>query len=63
MATKSGNWIASATSNSHGQFASKAKKAGMSTAKFASKAKNSTNPVTARQANLAATLMKLNKKK
>jgi hypothetical protein len=57
------NWIADATANSHGQFKAKAKKAGMSTAKYAKKAKNSKDPVTARQANLAATLMGFNKGK
>lgn len=57
------NWIANATKNAHGQFAGKAKKAGMSTGAYAKKMKNSKNPVTAKQATLAATLMGLNKGK
>lgn len=60
MANK--NWIAGATKNSHGQFRAKAKKAGMSTKAFASKAKGSPNPTTRRQAVLAETLMKVNKR-
>lgn len=57
-----GNFIADATSNAHGQFAAKAKKAGVSTAAFAKKKKGGKG-LTAKQANLAATLMKLNKGK
>lgn len=60
MATQKKNWIAAATSNSHGQFATKAKKAGMSTAAFASKKKKGKG-VTAKQAQLAANLMKMSK--
>lgn len=56
------NWIAGATKNAHGQFRAKAKKASMSTKAYAAKAKNSSNPVTRRQAVLAETLMKVNKK-
>lgn len=61
---KDGNWIAGATANAHGQFASKAKKAKMSTAAFAAKEKNNpkASPVTKKQAQLASTLMGLNKK-
>lgn len=60
------NFIADATKNSHGQFKAKAKKAGMSTAAFAAHVKS--NPkahsrVTVKQAQLAATLMGLNKGK
>jgi hypothetical protein len=57
-----GNFIAKATAGAHGQFAAKAKKAGMSTAAYASKMKKG-NSVTAKQARLATTLMKLNKGK
>ena len=60
MASK--NWIAGATKNAHGQFRAKAKKAGMSTKAYAMKAQNSSNPTTRRQAILAETLMKINKK-
>lgn len=56
------NWIADATQNAHGQFAAKAKAAGMTTVQFAKKKKGGKG-VTARQAQLAANLMKLNKKK
>lgn len=54
------NWIEGATANSHGQFAAKAKKAGMSTSQYASKVKSGkvkASPVTEHQASLAATLM------
>lgn len=56
------NWIADATSNAHGQFAAKAKAAGMSTISFARKKKGAKG-VTGKQARLAATLMGMNKKK
>lgn len=46
-----------------GAFSAKAKAAGKSTAAYAKKEKNSKSPVTAKQANLAITLMKMNKKK
>lgn len=55
------NWISKATSNSHGQFAAKAKAAGMTTKKFALKKAKGAGK-TAKQANLALTLMKLRKK-
>ena len=57
MANK--NWIAGATANAHGQFAAKAKAAGMSTVSFAKK-KKGTKGVTAKQAQLFANM---NKKK
>lgn len=56
------NWIADATSNAHGQFAAKAKAAGMSVVSFARKKKGGKG-VTAKQAQLASTLMGLNKNK
>ena len=65
MATDS-NWIEKATANSHGQFAAKAKAAGKSTASYASGVKSGkikASPVTSKQANLASTLMGLNKGK
>lgn len=63
-----GKFIAQATANAHGQFKAKAKKAGSSTAAFAAKMKNQRNKnggmkVTAKQAQLAAELMKLHSKK
>ena len=51
-------WIAKATENAHGQFAAKAKKAGMSTAEFASKHSGDSGK-TGKQARLAKTLMGL----
>lgn len=56
------NWIAGATANSHGQFAAKAKAAGMDTVSFAKKKKGGKG-VTAKQAQLAANLMNLKKGK
>lgn len=56
------NWIANATKNSHGQFKNKAKAAGMSTRAYANRMKGKKG-VTAKQAQLAANLMNLNKKK
>jgi hypothetical protein len=59
------NWIEKATANSHGQFAAKAKAKGESTAEYAGKVKSGkvkASPVTEKQANLASTLMGLNKK-
>jgi len=53
---KGGNWIAGATANSHGQFASKAKKAGMSTKAYASRMSDAPGR-TGKQARLAKTLM------
>ena len=55
-------WIAKATSNAHGQFAAKAKAAGMSTAAYASKMSGA-GGLTGKQARLAKTLMGLGKKK
>lgn len=52
------NWIEKATANSHGQFASKAKKAGMSTGAYASK-ESGAKGKTGKQARLASTLMKM----
>lgn len=49
-------WIAGATENAHGQFAAKAKAAGMSTREFAEKHKGSSG-VLGKQARLALTLM------
>lgn len=54
-------FIAKATENSHGQFAAKAKKAGMSTKAYAAKEENATGK-TGKQARLAKTLMKMKKK-
>ena len=56
------NWIAGATSKAHGQFAKKAKKAGMSTAAYASK-KAGAGGKLGREARLAKTLMGLGKKR
>lgn len=55
-------WIQQATSNSHGQFAAKAKKAGMSTAAFAKKESGASGKL-GKQARLAETLSKMRKKK
>ena len=55
------NWIKKATSNAHGQFAAKAKKAGMSTAAFASKKSNAPGKL-GKEARLAKTLMGMKKK-
>ena len=52
------NWIAGATKNAHGQFAAKAKAAGMTTRQYARKMKN-TSGKTGKQARLALTLMGL----
>jgi len=54
------NWIEKATANSHGQFAAKAKAAGMTTKQFAKKKHKG---VTAKQAALAKTLLSFNKGK
>lgn len=56
------DWIGKAIKHP-GAFSAKAKAAGMPTGTFAKKEKNSKSPVTAKQANLAITLMKMNKKK
>lgn len=56
------HWIDNATSNSHGQFAAKAKSAGMSTAAFAKKEDGAPGKL-GKQARLAETLMGLHKKK
>lgn len=49
-------WIANATTNSHGQFKAKAKKAGMSTKAYAEKMKGADGK-TGKQARLALNLM------
>jgi hypothetical protein len=54
-------WIKGATANSHGQFAAKAKKAGESTAEFASE-KSSAPGKLGKQARLASTLMGMHSK-
>lgn len=53
------NWIAGATKNAHGQFAAAAKKAGMSTAAYASHVLGSNTATThrKRQAALAKRLI------
>lgn len=59
------NWIEKATANSHGQFAAKAKKAGMSTGAYAGKVESGkvkASRVTKKQASLASTLMGFHKK-
>lgn len=56
------HWIAGATSNAHGQFAAKAKRAGMSTAAYAS-AHDTGSGTTAKQARLAETLMAMHKRR
>ena len=55
------NFIAGATKNAHGQFAAKAKKAGLSTRAFAEKHKGAPG-LLGKQARLALTLMGLGKK-
>ncbi len=55
-AKKSGNFIADMTKNAHGQFAAKAKRAGMSTAAYA-KAEASAPGKLGKQARAAETLM------
>ena len=55
------NWIAGATKNAHGQFAAKAKAAGMSTRAYARKNKGA-GGLLGKQARLAVTLMGLGKK-
>lgn len=54
------NWIEEATENSHGQFAAKAKEAGMSTKAYAKKKKGGKG-ITAKQAQLAANLLNAQK--
>jgi len=56
------DWIAGATSNAHGQFKAKAKKAGMSTRAYAEKEKGASGK-TGKQARLALTLMGMHAKK
>ena len=58
MASKKGKWIKGATSNAHGQFAAKAKAAGMSTAAYAEKEAHAPGKL-GEQARLAETLMGL----
>ena len=55
-------WIKSATENAHGQFAAKAKKAGESTAEFASKHADDSGKL-GKQARLAKTLMGMRHKR
>lgn len=55
-------WIKQATSKSHGQFAAKAKKAGMSTNAFAKKESGASGKI-GKQARLAEALSKMRKKK
>lgn len=57
-------WMEKAFANSHGQFKAKAKAAGESTEAFANKEKHDPNASTKtkRQANLAATAAKINRK-
>jgi hypothetical protein len=62
MAAPKKKWIAGATSNSHGQFAAKAKKAGMSTAAYAQQHKGDSGR-TGQQARLALALSKARKGK
>jgi hypothetical protein len=62
MAAPKKKWIAGATSNSHGQFAAKAKKAGMSTSAYANMHKGD-KTMTGKQARLALSLMKARKGK
>lgn len=52
------HFIARATANAHGQFAAKAKRAGMSTASYARKEAHAPGR-TGKQARLATTLMRL----
>ena len=55
-------WIQKATAKSHGQFAAKAKKAGMSTAAYAKKEAGAGGKL-GKQARLAETLSRMRKKK
>jgi hypothetical protein len=54
-------WIKGATANAHGQFAAKAKKAGESTAAFASEKSDAPGKL-GKQARLASTLMGMHSK-
>ena len=56
MAAKKKNWIAGATKNAHGQFAAKAKAAGVSTRMYAHEKKDAPGTL-GKQARLALTLM------
>lgn len=56
---KSRKWIAKATSNAHGQFAAKAKRAGKTTREFAAEKASSPGKL-GKQARLAETLMGMN---
>lgn len=56
------HWIAKATANAHGQFAAKAKAAGMSTAAYAKKEAGAKGKL-GKQARLAETLMGMHAKK
>jgi hypothetical protein len=55
------HWIAGATDNAHGQFAAKAKKAGMSTRAYA-EANAGAKGLLGKQARLALTLMGMHHK-
>lgn len=55
-------WISKATKNARGQFAAKAKRAGMSTAAYARKKKDAPGKL-GKQARLALTLGKMRKKR
>lgn len=59
MSSSDPHWMEKATANSHGQFAAKAKKAGMSTGAYASK-ESGAKGKTGKQARLAQTLMRNN---
>ena len=58
------HWMEKAFANSHGQFKAKAKKAGKGTVEYANKEKHDPNASTQtkRQANLVATVHKINSK-
>lgn len=60
MADKKRKWIKSATENSHGQFAAKAKAAGKTTKEFATEHAGDSGKL-GKQARLAETLMGMNK--
>lgn len=61
-AKKKGKWVAGATKNAHGQFAAKAKAAGMSTAAYAKKEEHAKGKL-GEEARLAETLMGLSHKR
>lgn len=59
---KKKNWISGATSNAHGQFAAKAKRAGESTRQYAMEHQHDSGTI-GKQARLALTLMGMHSKK